>query len=75
MLLYRSKIILTCFTAVALLFGLVATGIAAQIGHKTLTFYDSDRNNRIVPAEVYYPSNQNGENRSFCPRITEWIFL
>jgi len=62
MLLYRSKIILACFTAVVLIFGLVATGTAAQIGHRTLTFYDSARDERIVPTEVYYPSNQNGDN-------------
>ena len=62
MLLYRSKIILACFTAIALLLGLVATVTAAQIGHRTLTFYDAARNNRIVSAEVYYPSNQNGDN-------------
>ena len=62
MLIYRSKIILACFTAVALIAGLAATGAAAQIGHRTLTFYDSARDDRIVPAEVYYPSNQNGDN-------------
>ena len=62
MLRCRSKINLACFTAVALVFSLVATGTAAQIGHRTLTFYDSARNNRTVPAEVYYPSNLNGDN-------------
>jgi predicted dienelactone hydrolase len=62
MSLYRLKIILSCFAAIALIVGLVATGTAAQIGHRTLTFYDSARDDRIVPAEVYYPSDQNGDN-------------
>jgi len=62
MLLCRSKIILVCFTAVVLIIGLAATAAAAQIGHRTLTFYDSARDDRIVPAEVYYPSDQNGDN-------------
>ena len=62
MLLYRSKIIPVFFIAAAMGFGFVADGTAAQIGHRTLTFYDSARNSRIVPAEVYYPSIQNGDN-------------
>lgn len=64
MLLNRSKIILVCFTVVALILGLAATVTASQIGHRTLTLYDFARDDRIVPAEVYYPSDQNGDNGS-----------
>ena len=62
MSLYRSKIIPICFTALVLFLGLPATETAAEIGHRTLAFYDSARNDRIVSAEVYYPSEQKGDN-------------
>jgi len=35
---------------------------AQQIGHTTVTFTDSTRNNRQIPAEVYYPSSAAGDN-------------
>ncbi|MFM7901937.1 MAG: T9SS type A sorting domain-containing protein, partial [Bacteroidota bacterium] len=31
-------------------------------GHTTITFTDATRNNRSVPAEVYYPADADGEN-------------
>lgn len=31
-------------------------------GHTTITFTDAARNNRSIPAEVYYPADADGEN-------------
>lgn len=31
-------------------------------GHTTITFTDATRNNRSIPAEVYYPADADGEN-------------
>ncbi|MGR6087986.1 MAG: poly(ethylene terephthalate) hydrolase family protein [Arcticibacter sp.] len=31
-------------------------------GHTTITFTDANRNNRSIPAEVYYPADVDGEN-------------
>ncbi len=33
-----------------------------QVGHRSLTFTDPDRNNRTIPCEVYYPSLSAGED-------------
>jgi predicted dienelactone hydrolase len=33
-----------------------------QIGHQSKTYNDPARNNRSIPVEIYYPSNQNGNN-------------
>lgn len=35
---------------------------AQQIGHTTVTFTDSARNNRQIPAEIYYPATVAGDN-------------
>ncbi|MCX6269071.1 MAG: T9SS type A sorting domain-containing protein [Bacteroidetes bacterium] len=32
------------------------------IGHRTNTYYDSDRGNRPIPTEAYYPASSAGEN-------------
>ena len=33
-----------------------------QVGRASITFIDSSRNNRNIPAEVYYPADMAGEN-------------
>lgn len=33
-----------------------------QIGHTTITFVDTTRNNRSVPTEIYYPADIAGDN-------------
>lgn len=33
-----------------------------QIGHTTVTFIDSSRNNRNIPTEIYYPADVAGNN-------------
>lgn len=33
-----------------------------QIGHTTITFVDSSRNNRNIATEIYYPANTTGNN-------------
>jgi hypothetical protein len=35
---------------------------AQQVGHTTITFIDSTRNNRQIGAEIYYPSTVAGNN-------------
>ncbi len=39
-----------------------AYSISYQIGHKSFTYYDTDRYNREIPSEIYYPSETNGED-------------
>ena len=33
-----------------------------QVGHTTITFIDTSRNNRSIPTEVYYPADVAGDN-------------
>lgn len=33
-----------------------------QIGHTTITFIDTTRNNRSIPTEIYYPADIAGDN-------------
>jgi hypothetical protein len=33
-----------------------------QIGHTSMNFIDSSRNNRVIAAEIYYPSDNAGDN-------------
>lgn len=33
-----------------------------HIGHTTINFVDSSRNNRVIPTEIYYPASATGEN-------------
>ena len=43
----------------------LATSLVAQpfqVGHRSMNFTDPARNNRQVPAEIYYPSTSNGNN-------------
>ncbi len=40
-------------------------GQVYQIGHTTITFVDSSRNNRSIPTEVYYPADVMGDNVAF----------
>jgi dienelactone hydrolase len=42
-------------------------GYAQQVGHATVTFVDSLRNNRQIITEVYYPSNVAGNNTPIAP--------
>ena len=46
-----------------LLFPFIISAQDYNIGHTTLEFYDETRD-RIIPTQVYYPSDQNGENVS-----------
>ena len=44
---------------------LISVTLPAQpypIGHRTMNFTDPSRNNRAVPAEVYYPAQTAGNN-------------
>ena len=44
-------------------FGFSGLSLAShEIGHTTMTFIDASRYNRVVSAEVYYPSDQADEN-------------
>lgn len=49
---------------VFLLLSVLMPGFAQdfQIGHQSKTYNDPARNNRSIPVEIYYPSNQNGNN-------------
>jgi len=44
-----------------LLFPFIISAQDYNIGHTVLEFYDETRD-RIIPTQVYYPSDQNGEN-------------
>lgn len=33
-----------------------------SIGHTTINFVDSSRNNRVIQTEIYYPANTQGDN-------------
>lgn len=39
------------------------------IGHRTLTFTDSSRNNRPIPAEIYYPAEIAGNNTAVASGV------
>jgi len=42
---------------------LLCLGLSAQqVGHTTITFVDSSRNNRPIVTEVYYPATSAGDN-------------
>ncbi len=55
----------------ALLFLVVTCSNAQpyQTGHITATFIDSNRSNRSVTAEIYYPADVTGDNVSFATAI------
>lgn len=55
----------------ALLATLTGWALPYQIGHITVTFTDSARANRSVPAEIYYPADIAGDNVSFAAAITD----
>jgi pimeloyl-ACP methyl ester carboxylesterase len=40
-----------------------------QVGHTSLNFTDSARNNRLIPVEVYYPSLTAGEEVPVAPGL------
>ena len=42
---------------------------AQQIGHTAVTFIDSSRNNRTIPAEIYYPALTAGDNTPIATGI------
>ena len=44
-----------------ILFPLISYAQDYNIGHTYLEFYDETRD-RIIPTQIYYPSDQNGEN-------------
>src|SRR6188508_3157933 len=54
------KIFLILLLAVLLCSNLFAQPF--QIGHTTITFIDTSRNNRTIPTEVYYPADVAGTN-------------
>lgn len=43
-------------------FSFIVTAQPFLIGKRTLTFNDPSRNNRSIPAEIYYPANTAGTN-------------
>lgn len=42
-----------------------------QVGHTTITFIDSSRNNRSIPTEVYYPADVAGDNEPVTIATTD----
>lgn len=42
-------------------------GYTQQVGHATITFVDSTRNNRQIVTEVYYPATSAGNNTPIAP--------
>ena len=58
MIYYKSLIVLFLLWAVSQI------GFAQpfQIGHTTINFVDSTRNNRTIATEIYYPSDVSGDN-------------
>jgi predicted dienelactone hydrolase len=42
---------------------------AQQIGHTTVTFVDSTRNNRSIATEIYYPAVSAGDNTPIAPGV------
>jgi pimeloyl-ACP methyl ester carboxylesterase len=42
---------------------------AQQIGHTTVTFVDSTRNNRAIATEIYYPALSAGDNTPIAPGV------
>ncbi len=42
---------------------------AQQIGHTTVTFVDSTRNNRAIATEIYYPAISAGDNTPIAPGV------
>jgi pimeloyl-ACP methyl ester carboxylesterase len=55
---------LFCFLAIFLFFSGQVSAQYYPIGHRTMNFTDPDRNDRPVPAEVYYPAGTTGNNTS-----------
>jgi predicted dienelactone hydrolase len=39
------------------------------VGHRTLTFFDTARNNRQIPAEIYYPAVTAGNNTTVASGV------
>lgn len=60
-----SKIFLFLLTALS------SSIIFAQypIGHRTITFTDPSRNNRQIPAEIYYPAETAGNNTTVASGV------
>lgn len=57
--------VMTYVIPAALFCALLMFQVKAQpypIGHRTITFTDAARNNRPVPAEIYYPGQSAGNN-------------
>ena len=42
-----------------------------QIGHTTITFVDTTRNNRSIPTEIYYPADVAGDNVSVTTNVND----
>ena len=42
-----------------------------QIGHTTITFVDTTRNNRSIPTEIYYPADVAGDNVSVTSAVND----
>ncbi len=56
------RMFLGCIFAVLIILGCGSAWAAYEIGHTSVTFTDADRGDRAVPAEVYYPADEAGEN-------------
>ena len=44
-------------------------GQSYQVGHVSMDMIDSSRQNRIVPCEIYYPSDIAADNVSFTKAL------
>lgn len=42
---------------------------AQQVGHTTITFVDSSRNNRQITTEIYYPATEVGDNKPIAAGV------
>lgn len=52
------------FISLAIILCSIAHGLFAQfsIGNTQITYIDASRNNRSIPAQIYYPANTSGQN-------------
>jgi len=54
-----------------LLLGMNLHAQSFQIGHTTITFMDSSRNNRNIATEIYYPADMAGDNVALSSTNTD----
>jgi len=56
-------------TIILAMISLCSKVTAQQIGHTTVTFVDSTRNNRSIATEIYYPAVSAGDNTPIAPGV------